>query len=663
MDTEDILASIRNILEDEEDDEYTVISDAAANKKIIPIGDRLIKAAGNGGLDIVKELLEKGAAGKADGTAGGSALAAAAHNGHRDIIKTLIESGVDVNARDNDGDTVLMNAVGSGKPDVVKMILDAGADVNVRDNNGRTVLMKAAGSGDFNLIRTLIDKGADVNVKSNRGETMLMAAAGGGDPEVFRLFLDKGQDVDAKDEDAKTALMYAAWGGNVDIVKALLEAGADVNAKDNSGRTPLMAAVRFDNPDIARLLLDKGADVNAKEDRLGWTALTGCGDAAETFGILIRAGADVNARDNDGWTVLLTEAGRGHIENVKSLIAAGADAAAATSHGKTALMCLIQAVPYDANKIAKMLEEGMRADINAVDNDGKTVLMYAAEARVPDFCRFLIKSGADVGAKDKNGRSVLHYAAKKCADDVLKLLTEEYGANMNAPDNDGDTPAVLLLKKGGYEKAIGEFGLDVNVKFKDGGHVRTPLMKAAAEGNLRACRWLSDKGADIGAANEEGETAFSLALRGENSAVCFLLGEKLGMSREDVLKKFGLKNKAFFREAVEKNDLAMCKKLFEYGADVNDGDDGSFVYDIMKRVLNEKPLLITAIEHGYRDMCFWLIDAGADVNKTGPDKRTPLQTAEDYDQDEIAAYLREHGARLRIPDDDLSDAVEKAAAK
>ena len=81
-----------------------------------------------------------------------------------------------------------------------------------------------------------------------------------------------------------------------------------------------------------------GADMNAKNIS-GGTVLIG----ASIFGhtgvveLLIEKGADVDAKDNDGWTPLIHAAKEGHVKVVRLLIDAGADVNAAGILGSTAM--------------------------------------------------------------------------------------------------------------------------------------------------------------------------------------------------------------------------------------------------------------------------------------------------------------------------------------
>ena len=91
--------------------------------------------------------------------------------------------------------------------------------------------------------------------------------------------------------------------------------------------------------------------------------------------LLLASKADVNAKDNDGWTPLHTATGK---DVVELLLAHGADVNAKTSGGRTPLH--IAAMIGEADKVELLLANG--AEVNAKDNGGCTP-MYEATLMGP----------------------------------------------------------------------------------------------------------------------------------------------------------------------------------------------------------------------------------------------------------------------------------------
>jgi ankyrin repeat protein len=131
-------------------------------------------------------------------------------------------------------------------------------------------------------------------------------------------------------------LLEGARSGDCESVEAALDAGADVNGRDRNEITPLMHAARGDSPEIANpgptdhpnvveLLIKRGANVNAKTDSgfvaLFWAARYGHLEVAK---LLIAHGADVNAKDRDGMTALRWASTNQHAKVVEFLREAGA---------------------------------------------------------------------------------------------------------------------------------------------------------------------------------------------------------------------------------------------------------------------------------------------------------------------------------------------------
>jgi ankyrin repeat protein len=87
---------------------------------------------------------------------------------------------------------------------------------------------------------------------------------------------------------------------------ALIEAGADVNRPVGAaGYTPLMLAVARQSKTAAQVVLKRGADVNARNQG-GITALmiAAAADQPELVALLVQAGANVAAQSEAGETAL-----------------------------------------------------------------------------------------------------------------------------------------------------------------------------------------------------------------------------------------------------------------------------------------------------------------------------------------------------------------------
>ena len=104
-------------------------------------------------------------------------------------------------------------------------------------------------------------------------------------------------------------------------VQTLLSYNVDVNSRDNIGQTSLHRATRVGNENIMRILLDHGAEVDILNDGLNtpWSANVKFRND-KALGVLLRAGADPNRRDQDGATKLYGAAAGDNVELVKFLL-------------------------------------------------------------------------------------------------------------------------------------------------------------------------------------------------------------------------------------------------------------------------------------------------------------------------------------------------------
>ncbi|CAE7615646.1 CTTNBP2 [Symbiodinium sp. CCMP2592] len=123
----------------------------------------LMKAAQNGHEEVVRLLLEAGAAQDLANNTGFTALMMASVNDHVEVVQVLLHGGSDINLANYVGFTALMLASFRGYAEVVRLLLDAGADKNLRVRNGKTALMLAFESGAVEVVRLLEAPDVDKN--------------------------------------------------------------------------------------------------------------------------------------------------------------------------------------------------------------------------------------------------------------------------------------------------------------------------------------------------------------------------------------------------------------------------------------------------------------------------------------------------------------------
>ena len=172
--------------------------------------------------------------------------------------------------------------------------------------NVDATLHKAATSGHAECVRTLIQAGADVNSANNDGLAPLMEVVRtrGDNVECVNALVQAGADVNANDVNGFTPLMFAARNGHDKCVNTLIEAGAAVNKTNRNGRTALMNAVTkySEDKEVVKALKEDSEEVRSS---ICEAAKCGC---VNSVGLLLKVGADVNAKDTKGYTALMIAA-------------------------------------------------------------------------------------------------------------------------------------------------------------------------------------------------------------------------------------------------------------------------------------------------------------------------------------------------------------------
>jgi N-acyl-D-amino-acid deacylase len=302
----------------------------------------LIEAIKSSDAASVQKLLKQGGDFKSKDNYGNSALMLATLYSTPEIMSILLDHGADPNEKNKAGATALMWAVGD--LDKVKLLVNRGAKVNAQadvNQPGYTSLMMAAnGPASAAVVRFLLEHGGDVNLTTKNGFTPLMAAMGGGDAETIHLILDKKPNVRAATNSGWTAIHGAAWLGKPAIVRQLLDMGAEAQPKKSfQNWTPLIWAAMSGDPTVVQLLLDHGADTKAREALSGTSALIKSagieGQSMDVAKLLVKRGADINAKDDTGSTALVWAERQGSLALTNWLRGQGAEISENSKQQKT----------------------------------------------------------------------------------------------------------------------------------------------------------------------------------------------------------------------------------------------------------------------------------------------------------------------------------------
>lgn len=136
---------------------------------------------------------------------------------------------------------------------------------------------------------------------------------------------ERGFDPNTRNEKGQPGLTIALLERSARAVELLLEQpNTDINALNPAGESALMMAALKGDIDTASKLPARGVKVN----QAGWSALhyAACSPASKLVQLLIDRGAELDAASPNDTTPLMMAAQYGGEDNVRLLIAAGADA-------------------------------------------------------------------------------------------------------------------------------------------------------------------------------------------------------------------------------------------------------------------------------------------------------------------------------------------------
>ncbi|KAK4676620.1 hypothetical protein QC764_402040 [Podospora pseudoanserina] len=429
-------------------------------------------------LDMMKLLLEKGADPNSKSKWGFNAFHYWIRNDQQlEGVQLLLQHGADARIRNEPyGWTPLHLFAREGTdPAVLAALLEHGAEIDAPEGvlklTAFHILLAFRTAAPEDLLLAFIRHKADINAENLTSARPLQMLATQGQVKNMEILLREGVvEIDDTDIQGTTALQEAIASLHIDAARLLLEHGADPEFTDTLKRTSLHLACRRGATDIAKLLVEHGCDVNIV-DVHGWTpffiALLGKLEGSHKTASLILDAlvqreiplADINKAGRSGRTALRQAASRGFDDIVSKMIQVSIerdDAAALAidvKDEKKGMTALHRAALGGHVECVRLLLEA-KADASIKDTSSRTALVWAYEqwavVHTPAFedtIALLISADPTAAIQDSS------LIATCAANGSVKLLKQLWSLNadFSRPDHFGWRPIELVRNSGSEE--------------------------------------------------------------------------------------------------------------------------------------------------------------------------------------------------------------------
>ncbi|XP_055967198.1 transient receptor potential cation channel subfamily A member 1 [Sorex fumeus] len=282
--------------------------------------------------------------------------------------------------------------------------------------------------------------------------------------------------------------------------------------------------------------------------------------------------------------------------------------------------------------------------VNMMDNYGNTPLHWAAGKNQVESVKFLLSKGANPNLRNSNMMAPLHLAVQGLHNEVVKVLTEHSGTNVNLEGENGNTSVLI----------------------------------ACSKDNSEALQILLNNGAKPCKSNKWGcfpihQAAFSGAKK--CMEIILKYGDEHGYPRQSHINFVNNGKSSPLHMAVQGGDLEMIKMCLDNGAKLDMMETGKCTAlhfaatqgatEIVKLMIssycgnidivnavdgNQETLLHRASLFDHHELAEYLISMGADINAIDFEGRSPLLLATTSASWNVVNLLLSKGAQVDIKD-------------
>ncbi|KAG4107364.1 ankyrin [Neocallimastix lanati (nom. inval.)] len=361
-------------------------------------------------------------------------------NNHEEFVSSLLQDQnqiININEKDDDGKYPLFVAIRQKNETFVKLLIDYANtnnfNMNINEEEGYTpltlsyelncknifeylvkqdkidknqndlcenqcILYYAIKNEDESTVEKLITYNVNVNLVNNEDNEPKLRKL----KELINLIIQKGSNVDSLDKQGNSLLFYANENENEEVIKLLIENNVNLNKNTQNVTIPLNIAIKKNNIKIVQLLVNSGANINISESSsdhkvdppiiVAYNLSNENSNNFEIYNYLLEKGANCNVKDKNGSSLLLLAILNSSSISIKST----------QLQSGNSLIKIIKCKDISTIKKEKLINALIKKgiNINSVDKNGNTSVIYAIKKRNPSILKILIEKGADLSNKN-----------------------------------------------------------------------------------------------------------------------------------------------------------------------------------------------------------------------------------------------------------------------
>jgi len=556
------------------------------------------------------------------------------------VLIILIQNGLNIDSSDEEGNTLLVYAIQEKKEDIVYYLLKYHSSLELINTKieilkpliqiKNTILFNGINLiKNIRILKMLIQQGIDINSKDKEGKTLLVYAIEEEDKFIVNYLLENHASIQSVNENIKCFRELNKYKkGNekkslessefrkkniFNIIKLLLQHGLDIDAKDEEGKTLLLYAIEDENELIVNYLLENHASIHSVNENIKCLkefTINKKGNKKESLEsfefrvknkfniikLLLKYGLDINAKDEEGKTLLLYAINEVNEFLFYYLI-----------KNKASLKSL-QA--YNIKVLVKFIVR-----INENENVLNKLIKYTNKEKEEEKCikilNLIIQNGFDINDKDEEGNTILIYAIEARKVSVIQYLLER-NASLEPVNSKIEILKPLITN------IIPKSGLDEE------------QICNIDDLNFNILKLLIDYGLNM----ENNKKLLHYAIQNSNNRIVnYLFDYRLTI---DINGNFG---KILLNQQKMKNSNPEIDQLIE-----NLLNNKKFI-----SIINRNIKLIRSLFNSIQKRTILLkllIQNGLDVNAVDEDKHSLLYYAIETDYQEIIPYLFKYGAKI-----------------